>query len=263
MADQQGPTNPGKRDWKPGGLSLLPTGTNRHSYVRFVERIPDAETRKKLEEMLRAGDFTGVEAVLKSSQRTAQGLSIKDALLDVDIAFRQLEFSIKLLSFCELGHINPSEFDTDHLVRLDEGNLNFPTGKFSDQNSIINAANISVLLAISASVLVLDKAFETAGMRPDPEAMGNNEQLRTLVHMMRCAQAHGIADPRWEVRGKYLRTLTVDVGDLSIFLDLPKLHGQAFMVDQIGGYANWYRIRDVACALIKKCLDDPHKIVSV
>ena len=179
-------------------------------------------------------------------------MSIQDALVDVDIAFRQLEFTIKLLSFCELGHINPSDFDTDHLVMLEGGSLKFPTGKFNDQNSIIRAASINILLAFSASVLVLDKAFETAGMKSDPEAVGNNEQLRTLVHMMRCAQAHGIAEPRWEVRGKYLRTLTVNVEGASISLDLPTLHSQVFMVDQIGGYANWYRICDVACALIKQ-----------
>ena len=57
MADQHGPVNPGKGDQKPRGLTLLPAGTNRASYVRFIEKIPDAETRNKLEEMLRAGDF--------------------------------------------------------------------------------------------------------------------------------------------------------------------------------------------------------------
>ena len=31
--------------------------------------------------------------------------TIDDALLDVEIAFRQLEFAIKLLSYCELDHI--------------------------------------------------------------------------------------------------------------------------------------------------------------
>jgi len=70
MADQQGPADPGKRDRKQGGLTLLPTGTNRASYVRFIEKIPDAETRNKLEEMLRAGEFAGIQEVLKSFLRT-------------------------------------------------------------------------------------------------------------------------------------------------------------------------------------------------
>ncbi len=175
-------------------------------------------------------------------------MKLKNALEDVEIAFRQLEFAIKLLSFCELGHISPSDFDIDHHVMLKDESLNFPRGNFNDLDSIIRAASINVLQAFSASVLVLDQAFDAAGLKPDPEAAGNDDQLRVLVYMVRCAQAHGIAEPRWDVRGKYLRTLTVSIGGRTISLDLPKWHGKVFTVDQIGDYPNWYRIRDAACA---------------
>jgi hypothetical protein len=67
-----------------------------------------------------------------------------EALIDVDIAFRQLEFSIKLLSYCELGLINPSDFDTDHIVDLGPERLRFPSGKFSDQASLEQAAGTSL-----------------------------------------------------------------------------------------------------------------------
>jgi hypothetical protein len=61
-----------------------------------------------------------------------------------------LEFAIKLFSFCELGNINPKDFDTDHVVLLEGGNnLHFPPGQFSDQDSLNRAANISVLLALA------------------------------------------------------------------------------------------------------------------
>ena len=58
--------------------------------------------------------------VKRGSEREAAKVTmlIQDALDDVDIAFRQLEFAIKLLSFCELGNIKPSDFDTDHIVFL-------------------------------------------------------------------------------------------------------------------------------------------------
>ena len=179
-----------------------------------------------------------------------QNIKLKDALADVDIAFRQLEFAIKLLSYCELGNMKPSDFDTDHVVLLQRETLNFPRGKFNDADSINKAAATSVLIAFSASVLVLDDAFEAAGMKADPGAMGNDGQLRALIYMARCAQAHGIADPRWEVRGKYCRTLSVNLGGTSISLDLRALHGENFVVDQLGGYANWYRIRDAAVQLL-------------
>jgi hypothetical protein len=178
-------------------------------------------------------------------------MTIQDALEDVDIAFRQLEFAIKLLSFCELDGISPSDFDTDHTVFLGSESLHFPRGSFSDPDSIVRAASISVLAAFSASVLVLDDAFKAAGMKPDPEALGNDGQLRTLIYMARCAYAHGIATPRWESRGKYCRTLSVTLDGAVISLDLGALNGQAFDVGQLGGYANWYRIRDAALRLLR------------
>lgn len=169
-------------------------------------------------------------------------MGISEALEDAEIGFRQFEFAIRMLSYCELGHIKPSEFDTEHLIVLHEGNLHFPSGNFSTTDDLIRAASISVLQAFSSSVLVLDKAFEIACIKPDPEAAENFVRLRTLVYMLRCAQAHGPADPRWEARGKYGRTLSVDLDDVAVSLDLAALNGQQFTVDQIGGYYNWWCI---------------------
>jgi hypothetical protein len=172
-------------------------------------------------------------------------MGIRDALEDVEIGFRQLEFTIKLLSFCELGNISPSAFDTDHLVQLEQGNLKFPSRHFSTADDLNRAASISVVIAFSASILVLDQAFDAAGVKANPDATDNIGQLRLLVHMVRCAHAHRIADPHWEVRGKYARTLSVDVDGVTISLDLRSLHGQAFDIDRhLGGYVNWYRIRN-------------------
>jgi hypothetical protein len=171
-------------------------------------------------------------------------MGISEALEDVEIGFRQLEFTIKLLSFCELGNVSPSAFDTDHLVQLEQGNLKFPSGHFSSADDLNRAASIAVVIAFSASALVLDQAFDAVGMKADPEAADNIGQLRTLVYMVRCAHAHRIAEPHWEARGKYARTLSVDIGGVTISLDLRSLHGHAFDIDRhLGGYVNWFRIR--------------------
>jgi hypothetical protein len=179
-------------------------------------------------------------------------VGIPEALHDIDIAFFQLEFTIKLLSFCELGNIDPANFDTDHIVKLERGNLHFPTGHFSSVDNIIRAASVSVLIAFSATALVLDKAFEVSGIRPEPEAIDKVGQLRTLIYMVRCAQAHGVAEPRWEVRGKFLRRIAVDIDGISLSLDLRTLHGELFNIDDIGGYENWYRLRDAAVRVLSQ-----------
>ena len=152
--------------------------------------------------------------------------------------------------FASWGNIKPSDFDTDHVVFLGNERLDFTRGKFNDPDSIIKAAGTGVLIAFSASVFVMDEAFQAAGMKPDPDAAGNDGQLRTLIFMVRCAYAHGLGTPRWEVRGKYCRTLNVNLGSAAISLDLRTLHGQDFDVGQLGGYANWYRIREAALRLL-------------
>jgi hypothetical protein len=82
-------------------------------------------------------------------------MKISDALEDIDIAFKQLEFAIRLLTFCELEKLDPNAFDTNHLVKLETGNLHFASGHFSDLNNIIKAAGVSRLrLALLSSRLI-------------------------------------------------------------------------------------------------------------
>ncbi|MEY9590994.1 hypothetical protein ABIA06_003285 [Bradyrhizobium yuanmingense] len=177
---------------------------------------------------------------------------LTEILQELAIANRNFEFAIRLLSYCELGNIKPSDFDTDHLTQLPNGSLHFPSGRFADQDSIEGAANVNVLVAFGASVLALDQAFESFGPKPDIESNDNIVRLRTLVYMMRCAYAHRIADPRWEVRAKYRRTLVVMLKSFEIKLDLAPLDQAAFDIDAIGGYLGWYEIHDLARAHFHK-----------
>ena len=178
-------------------------------------------------------------------------MTLCDALQDVDIAFLQLEFSIRLLTFCELEKINPAEFDTDLTVLLDGGNLPYPSGHFSDAANIIRAAGVSVSLAAGASALVLHKAWEVAGIAPDPTSEDRLVQLRTMVYMVRCAYAHGIAEPRWEVRGDFRRSFELRMTDGPVAFDLHEFHGRSFDFDDLGGYRTWFAIRDVTLETLR------------
>jgi hypothetical protein len=171
---------------------------------------------------------------------------MREAIEDVATGFRQLEFAIKLLSYTELGNINTADFDAEHLVRLSTGNLHFPSINFQNQDALIRAASINVLIAFAATTLVLDQAFDAIGIKPDFQATDDAGKLRLLVYMVRCAHAHGIANPRWDVRSKKAAVIEVIIEGRTITLELPRLHGQAFDVSQIGGYENWYRIREAA-----------------
>ena len=175
-------------------------------------------------------------------------MTLLDALTDVEIAFLQVEFSIKLLSYCELEHIDPLEFDTDHLVRLKGESLRFPPGHFSGSEDIVKAASVSVASSLGNSALTLDKAWEVAGIAHDPESEDDTVKLRTLVYMVRCAYAHGVADPKWAVQGAFRRVLHVNLPREPITIDLRELHGQSFDFDQLGGHHKWFEVREVTVA---------------
>jgi len=154
----------------------------------------------------------------------------------------------------EFGKINPTDFDSDQIVQLNTGNLHFPSINFQTRDALIRAASINVIMAFSTTTLVLDQAFDAIEMKHNFQATDDAGKLRLLVYMVRCAYAHGIAYPRWNVTNKKARVLTVNVEGQTITLDLPRLHGQVFNVSNIGGYENWYRIRDAAQRLFSACV---------
>ena len=169
------------------------------------------------------------------------------AVQDAQTAFRNLEFAIKLLSHCELKKLDAASFDSEHTTRLREGDIVFPIGNFSTNEQLVTAASISVLVAFSVTVLALDQAFDAAGIGRDPGSSDNLERLRVLVYMMRNAVAHCIAAPVWLVnKPKYQVKLRASVTDGEIEIDLPSLNGKEFLVEDIGGYVAWYRLRDTA-----------------
>ena len=177
-------------------------------------------------------------------------MTLDDAIVDIGIAFLQVEFSIKLLSYCELDCIRPAEFDTHQVVLLEQENLAFPTASFSTQEDIVRAAMVAVSLALAGSALTLDKAWEIAEVQPDPHSAHAAVKLRTLVHMVRCAYAHGVADPKWEARGDYRQVFELDLPSAPLRLDLRDLHGRSFDFAQLGGHAKWFEIRDESLAIL-------------
>ena len=177
-------------------------------------------------------------------------MTLEEALSDVKISFLQVEFSIKLLSYCKLEKINPADFDTNHIVHLEQGDLSFPPRHFRRLEDIISAASVTVSSALGTSVLTLDKAWEIAGIYPDLQSADERVKLRTLVYMVRCAYAHGVADPKWKVRGDFRQVLKVDLPSVSLTLDLRELDGQGFNFDVLGGHAQWFDICNASIAFI-------------
>ena len=176
--------------------------------------------------------------------------TIVEALADVDNAFRNLEFAIRLMCYCELGHLDLPNLDTDLTILFERENVGFPSGTFATIKAVVPASQALVGMAFGASAMVLDAAFDVAGLKRKPDSLQAEDELRTLVYMVRCAFAHNPALPLWEARGKFARMLSLSVGGAALTIDLASLHGQPFEYKHIGGFANWLRIRAVSESLI-------------
>ena len=177
-------------------------------------------------------------------------MALAEAIEDANIAFDQLEFSIRLLTFCEMGNLDPKRFDDNHIVKLPDGDLNYPAGKFATQNRLVSAASINVLTAAGVTALALHRTFEEAGIPADPTTNDPIGMLRCLVYMVRNAFAHDMGSPQWVVRGQFQRQLTLQLENGAYQIDLSPKDGQALTMDDIGGYTNWYRIYRASMAAI-------------
>jgi hypothetical protein len=172
---------------------------------------------------------------------------LSEAIENAEIAFKQFEFSIRLLSYAELGEIDAAKFGRDHITQLYNGTIRFSADIFSDGESIVRAANINVMMAFAASALTLNDAFDAAAIKADVAGADNDSRIRALIHMVRCAHAHRIAEPHWEARGPYARLLSFDIEGIgTLQLDLLALDQQPFDIDTIGGYVGWYRTANQA-----------------
>ena len=178
-------------------------------------------------------------------------MALAEVIQDIELSYRQFEFSIRLLSFCELGKIDPKEFDDDHIIALPEGTLHFPAGQFASKESIQHAAAIGVLITVGAMALAMDRGFEEIKVARDPKATDSTGRLRLLIYMIRCAYAHDVASPCWQARGDFQRQLIIDLDPNPLTLDLADVNGKPFNVEQIGGYYNWDRLYRMVLAILK------------
>lgn len=183
--------------------------------------------------------------------RTGVMNTVPEALDDLERAFLHLEFAVRLMCHCDLGHLDLAKFDMDVSILPERENVQFPSGTFCNKEATVLAAQAMVGVCFGVSAIVLDAAFDVAHLTRIPSSRRDSDELRTLVYMVRCAFAHNPAMPVWEVRGHYQKPLSFTVDNASLSVDLTLLHGQSFEYEHIGGFGNWFRIRNAAVHLIE------------
>lgn len=178
--------------------------------------------------------------------------TITEALADVEHAFRHLEFAIKLMCYAEGGFLDLETFDADTTTLLNTENVGFPTNHFTSIEAVIPASQALVGMAFGTSAMVLEAAFEAAGLSRKPNSRLPAYELRTLVFMVRCAFAHNPALPLWVAKGpEHARNILVVLQGSPLSINLRALHGKPFDYEHIGGFANWFKIKNEAVALLQ------------
>lgn len=171
----------------------------------------------------------------------------------VQQAFLQLCWAIKLDSY--LSVYPPSkkvDFDNPISVLDPTDTLSLPGDQFDTVDDIHLGAENCILLSVWALFLALDTALDQAGINNDPSAQDSFGQLRVLIYMGRCAFAHNVLAPRWEVRGKYSRKLSIIIPGVNLRLDLNQLSGKPFEIRQIGGYSQLIKMKDHILEMLAK-----------
>lgn len=169
---------------------------------------------------------------------------------NINQAFLQLEFAVKLLSCFERKKIDKADFDADIVIILPKRNLSFPSNTFNSYADLILAAENNFNIMLGFTSIILDSSLEKIGIKKYPDNQINDGKIRTLIYMIRCAFAHDMMHPKWEVRGKFAQPLEIQLPGEVIKVDLSQKHGHNFNIQDIGGHENYFQIKDMICKMI-------------
>lgn len=168
----------------------------------------------------------------------------------IEQAFLQLAFSIKLLTFFEQNKIDKVQFDNDTTIILKRKNIHLNDNTFNTYDDLVFAAENNFNITLGATAIIMDESLTSAGFPNNYTDRTEIGQLRTLIYMIRCAFAHNMIQPKWQVRKAYLHELKFKFLGETIVIDLNALNGKPFTMEQIGGHDIYMEIKDKVIALI-------------
>ena len=161
---------------------------------------------------------------------------------NIDTAFAQLEFAIKLMHAAEHGAVHLDDIDIPLTIEDGGSVLVLPDKLFRSPEDFINACQNNVSIAFGAAAITLNRCREEASRcLPDPITT-EHEQWIALVYQIRNAFAHDVSKPRWSIKRRYARCY--DIG--GIHANLTKRHDLHFEYVHIGGADTLFRLRDYA-----------------
>lgn len=155
------------------------------------------------------------------------------------------------MTYFELNKIDKKEFDRDTTILLENGSMVFGDDTFHTYDDLILAAQNNYMITLGFSAIVLDSSLQKAGIKNAPNDHSDIGQLRSLVYMIRCAFAHDMMYPYWNVKGPYQRQIKLNLKDKNLMVDLTALDNKIFDVSHIGGIKGYTAIKEEVLKIIK------------
>jgi hypothetical protein len=167
----------------------------------------------------------------------------------IDTAFLQLSFAMKLMQFLDDHPIDKDDFDIS-LTFEDAGNrVCLSHNEFETYEHLQLAAENNFLICFGAAAITLWEAIREHGGLESKNLNPENsrkEKLAAFSYMVRCCFAHGMARPVWSIHDDKYRTV-YQIGNKNI--DLSKIaEDQPFDYASIGGFETLWFLKDEARA---------------
>lgn len=158
-----------------------------------------------------------------------------DTTQRIDQALRQFEFAVKLFRLIDAGRLERTALDVPVELKLGGEPFRIEGKIFREQDDFLAAAMNNVSINLGALAVALDSAYEEKNTPPDPRRLEPEQDLRSLVRMIRSAFSKDLINPRWDVRGRFVRAYRPRVAPVPDVVDLSTRDQTPFDLKDIGG----------------------------
>ncbi len=158
-------------------------------------------------------------------------------------AFAQLAFAWKLYNYGLEGQIDRQSLDIPITFQDDGMIMVLPDQIFDSDGDLILALENNLVVAFGAAAITLNRSREEAGYSVPNQIVTENDQCICLIYQIRCAFAHDIAEPTWELRNPIFRRVYEFDG---FRVDLSNVHRNRFRYTDIGGPDVLFHLKDYA-----------------
>lgn len=163
-------------------------------------------------------------------------------LSNIDIAFLQLSFALKLSEFVKETHFRREYFDREFQLRCQNQTITLSHGEFIDQVDFEAATSVHIVMSYGVAASALWAGIESTGYKRPSEIRSEKDNLAELIYAIRNCFSHGPAEPRWHFK-KNLADRVFKIESLSI--NLSNKNGEIFDYSDIGGATMIFLLRDL------------------